>query len=173
MAEEETTGLSTRYPNLRPIKAGEVRNPTGRNGKARLEEFREYLNEKAETSSSHTRWGNVLRALYATAIDRRRRDHVAAIRVILAYELGLPTQALQLDHSSTDGSMGRVANVVIYLPDNGRGPRPADADSQQDPVPGAGACSPPDLSPRLWGSQVPAADGSAVDETGRAGNSDG
>jgi hypothetical protein len=153
MAEEDSTGLRLRYPNLRPIKAGEVRNPTGRNGKARLEEFREYLSEKAEVSSSHTRWGNILRALYATAIDRRRRDHVAAIRVILAYELGLPTQALQLDHSSTDGSMGRSANVVIYLPDNGRGPRPAATGGPGGPAPGD--------------------ERSLVEKPGRGGDSDG
>lgn len=94
-------------------------------GKARLEQFREYLSAKAEPSGPRTRRENVLLALYATAIDRRRRDQIAAVRVILAYDLGLPTQALQVDHLSGDGSMSRSSNVVIYLPDNGRvGPRP-------------------------------------------------
>jgi hypothetical protein len=89
-----------------------------------LEAFREYLDAKAEPSSSRTRRENVLLALYATAIDQRRRDQIATVRVILAYDLGLPTQALQVDHSSGDGSMSRSSNVVVYLPDNGRGPRP-------------------------------------------------
>jgi len=104
MSDSSKTSVG-RCAGLRPIKPGEVRNPSGRNGKARLEEFREYLNEKAELSSGHTRRENVLLALYATAIDRRRRDHIAAVRIILAYDLGFPAQALEVDHSSRDGSM--------------------------------------------------------------------
>jgi hypothetical protein len=112
MAEEDPLDIS-RYPNLRPIKSGEVRNPTGRNGKMRIDELRDYLNGKAEPSSPHTRRQNILLALYTTSIDRRRRDHVSAARVLLAYDLGLPAQALQVDHSNTDGSM-LPAVVRIY-----------------------------------------------------------
>lgn len=96
-----------------------MRNPTGRNGKPRLEELREFLNGKAEPTSSHTRRENILLAIYTTAIDRRRRDHVAAAWVLLSYDVGLPPQAIDL--SNTDGSLG--ARVTAYIPDNGRGPR--------------------------------------------------
>jgi hypothetical protein len=73
MAEEETKALP-RYPNPRPIKPGEARNPVGRNGKIGLGELREFLAELAEPASRHSRRGNLLLALYTTAIDRRRRD---------------------------------------------------------------------------------------------------
>ena len=104
MADEDENH-HPRYPNLQPIQSGEVRNPTGRNGKVRVDKVREYLDEKAEPSSRHNRRENILLALYSTSIDRRRRDHVAAARVLLAYDLGLPPQALQIDHSNNDGSM--------------------------------------------------------------------
>jgi hypothetical protein len=116
------------YPNLRPIKRGEVRNSTGRNGKVRLDELREYLNEKTEPSSRHTRRENILLALYSTSIDRRRRDHVAAARVLLAYDLGLPAQALQVDHSNTDGSM--LPAVIRVYP-----VKPREEDSPPEPAP--------------------------------------
>jgi hypothetical protein len=102
---EDKNNRPIRYPNLRPIKKGEVRNPSGRNGKVRVDKVRKYLSGKDEPSSRHTRRENILLALYTTSIDRRRRDHVAAARVLLAYDLGLPAQALQVDHSNTDGSM--------------------------------------------------------------------
>ena|ERR1035441_10591470 len=105
---------SLRHPNLRPIKQGEVRNPSGRNGKIRLDKIRKYLSGKAEPSSRHTRRENILLALYTTSIDRRRRDHVAAARVLLAYDLGLPAQALQVDHSNTDGTM--LPTVIRVYP---------------------------------------------------------
>jgi len=116
---------------LPPIKPGEVRNPTGRNGKARLEELREFLNGKAGPTSSHTRRENLLIAIYTTAIDRRRRDHVAAARVLLGYDLGPPMQALQVDHSNTDGSL--LPAVIRVYPVKPReedalpGPAPVDA----------------------------------------------
>src|SRR5512147_3259508 len=91
-----------------------MRNPNGRNGKLRLAELRDYLSGKAEPTSQHTRRENIILALYATSIDRRRRDHIAAARVLLAYDLGLPAQALQVDHSSEDGSMA-PALVRIHV----------------------------------------------------------
>jgi hypothetical protein len=102
MAKDKTEDIP-RNQNLRCIRSGEVRNPTGRNGKARLEEFREFLSGKAEPTSSRTRWENVVLALYTTAIDRRRRDHVAAVRVVLSYDLGQPPQTVDL--SNSDGSL--------------------------------------------------------------------
>jgi hypothetical protein len=113
MADEEPKALVPRYAGLRPIQKGEVRNPLGRNGKFKIDELRKYLSEKAEPSSPHTRRENLLLALYTTSIDRRRRDHVAAARVLLAYDLGLPAQALQVDHSNTDGSM-TPAVIRVY-----------------------------------------------------------
>ncbi len=113
MADDEPKALIPRYAGLRPIRKGEVRNPLGRNGKFNIDELRKYLSGKAEPSSPHTRRENILLALYTTSIDRRRRDHVAAARVLLAYDLGLPAQALQVDHSSTDGSM-TPAVIRVY-----------------------------------------------------------
>ena len=113
MADEEPKALVPRYAGLQPIQKGEVRNPLGRNGKFKIDELRKYLSEKAEPSSPHTRRENLLLALYTTSIDRRRRDHVAAARVLLAYDLGLPAQALQVDHSNTDGSM-TPAVIRVY-----------------------------------------------------------
>jgi len=113
MADEEPKALVPRYAGLRPVQKGEVRNPLGRNGKFKIDELRKYLSGKAEPSSPHTRRENILLALYTTSIDRRRRDHVAAARVLLAYDLGLPAQALQVDHSNTDGSM-TPAVIRIY-----------------------------------------------------------
>jgi hypothetical protein len=95
MAEEETKALP-HYPNLRSVKSGEVRNPSGRNGKIGLGELREFLAERAEPASRHSRRENLLLALYTTAIDRRRRDHVPAARVLLAYDVGLPPQAIDV-----------------------------------------------------------------------------
>jgi hypothetical protein len=95
------------------IKPGEVRNPTGRNGKLRLDEFREYLSGKAVPSSPQTRRESILVALYTTSIDRRRRDHVAAARVLLSYDLGLPTQAI--DISNPDESLKPKTLVVRWV----------------------------------------------------------
>ena len=116
MSEDDNKPVP-RFSGLRPIRPGEVRNPTGRNGKVRLDELREYLSERGEPSSRHTRRENILLALYSTSIDRRRRDHVAAARVLLAYDLGLPAQALQVDHSSNDGSMSpAVVRIHVVKP---------------------------------------------------------
>jgi hypothetical protein len=122
VADVPTEGVAL-DPQFRPAVPG-VHKPAEHSVKAKLDAFRAYLDARAEPSNSRTRRENVLLALYATAIDRRRRDQIAAVRVILAYDLGLPAQALQVDHSSGDGSMSRSSNVVIYLPDNGRCPRP-------------------------------------------------
>ena len=105
MGDEDPNATAPRPTGLRPIQKGEVRNPLGRNGKFNIDELRKYLSGKAEPSSPHTRRENILLALYTTSIDRRRRDHVAAARVLLTYDLGLPAQALQVDHSNADGSM--------------------------------------------------------------------
>jgi hypothetical protein len=111
--DDETNALAPRYAGLRPIKPGEVRNPTGRNGKLRLDEFREYLSGKAVPSSPQTRRESILVALYTTSVDRRRRDHVAAARVLLSYDLGLPTQAI--DISNPDESLKPKTLVVRWV----------------------------------------------------------
>lgn len=88
--------LETRYRGLRPIKPGEVRNPTGRNGATAITELRRFMDERAEPTSRRTRGENLWLALYTTALDRRRRDHVAAARVLLAYHLGKPLETLEV-----------------------------------------------------------------------------
>ena len=85
-----------KFPNLRPIKPGEVRNPAGRNGKTQVSGLRNYLDEKAAPTSRQTRRENLLLALYTTAIDRRHRDHVAATKTLMAYDMGLPSQAVEV-----------------------------------------------------------------------------
>jgi hypothetical protein len=85
-----------RYRNLRPIEPGEVRNPTGRNGATTIAKLREFLEARAEPAAGRTRCENIWLALYTTAIDRRRKDHVAAARVLLAYHVGKPVEAVEL-----------------------------------------------------------------------------
>lgn len=99
---DEPKDLASRYPNLDPIEPGEKRNPTGINGATRLAMARKFLDEKAEPTSRKTRIENVLTAMYATSIDRRRRDHVSAGTVLLKYYLGLPPQAHFLSVTNDD-----------------------------------------------------------------------
>jgi hypothetical protein len=101
--------LEPRYRGLRPIKPGEVLNPTGRNGSSAITELRRFMDERAEPSSRRTRSENLWLALYTTAIDRRRRDHVAAARVLLAYHLGKPLETLEV--SGPDG--GPITSVAL------------------------------------------------------------
>jgi hypothetical protein len=53
-----------------------------------------------------------MRAIYATAIDRRRKDHVAAARVLLAYEAGLPPQGVE--YRFPDGTLMAKSEEQIW-----------------------------------------------------------
>ena len=85
-----------RNTNLRPIAPGEVRNPAGKNGVTKVAELRAYLDERAEPTSRRTRRENLLASIYATALDRRRHDHIPAARLLLAYDLGKPREELEV-----------------------------------------------------------------------------
>ncbi len=100
MASRKPKESAASYPNLKPIQPGEVRNPKGRNGVTKLAELRDYLDKRAEPTSRNTRRENILLALYTTAIDRRRRDHVAASKLLLAYDIGQPRLAVDISNES-------------------------------------------------------------------------
>jgi hypothetical protein len=101
--------------NLRPVKPGEVRNPTGKNGRNRAELFRAWA-EKSPTligDKDKSRIENVWEKTYQRAMDGRRKDCTLASKVIIEQYQGIPKAALEL--SNPDGSLGNGQSVVNPL----------------------------------------------------------
>lgn len=103
---------------LPPIKAGEVRNPKGNNGRQRMAEFRAWADEKATPGSTLTRAQNVWNALYATAIDRKRgSNHVAAGKIFVEQYQGKPVTPVEM--TGKDGTP--LNSGVMMVPVFGSG----------------------------------------------------
>jgi hypothetical protein len=84
---------------LPPIKPGEVRNKTGKNGREARAALSQFLEEPSETDKGKTRFRRVLEKLYAKAIA----GDTQAARTLVEQHAGKPQQALDL--SSEDGTL--------------------------------------------------------------------
>lgn len=65
--------------------------------------IRDYLRD-VEEGAQQTRQMALLEAIFATAIDRRHRDHVRAAELLIAYVAGRPTVALEFS-GADDGRL--------------------------------------------------------------------
>jgi len=90
---------SQRRGLLPPIKPGEVRNPTGKNGREGRAEMSQFLKEPSETDKGKTRFRRVLEKLYAKAIA----GDTQAAKTLVEQHIGKPQQAVDL--SSDNGSL--------------------------------------------------------------------
>jgi hypothetical protein len=107
-----------------PIRPGEVRNPTGKNGSEWLTALRDYFanphDEKLEArligkgNQGKTRFELALRALFLNAI----RGETPAQKVVTEQLAGRPLQ--QVEVTGPDGKPFVPAAVRLYLPANGR-----------------------------------------------------
>jgi hypothetical protein len=101
--------------NLRPIKPGEVRNPTGKNGTNRAALYRAWA-EKAPTligDKEKSRIENVWEKTYQRAMDSRRKDCTLSAKIIVEQYQGVPKAAFEL--TNPDGSLGGGQPVVNPL----------------------------------------------------------
>ena len=83
---------------LPPIKPGEVRNKTGKNGREARAVISQFLEEPSETDKGKTRFRRVLEKLSAKAIA----GDTQAARTLVEHHAGKPQQAVDL--SSEDGT---------------------------------------------------------------------
>ena len=84
---------------LPPIKPGEVRNPTGKNGREARAAISQFLEEPSETDKGKTRFRRVLEKLYAKAIA----GDTQAAKALVEQHAGRPQQAVDL--SNEDGTL--------------------------------------------------------------------
>lgn len=87
------------------FKLGESGNPGGRPSK---KAFRDFFAEKGPDGLP--RMENVYRAWYMTAIDRKHRDHMAAVTLIVAHDIGKPVESTEL--SGPGGGALPIKTVV-------------------------------------------------------------
>ena len=101
--------------NLKPIKPGEVRNPTGKNGRNRADLFRAWA-EKCPLvigDKDKSRIENVWEKTYQRAMDGRRKDCGLHAKIIVEQYQGIPKSSLEV--SNPDGSLGNGQSVVNPL----------------------------------------------------------
>ena len=79
---------------LPPIKPGEVRNKTGKNGREARAAISQFLEEPSETDKGKTRFRRVLEKLYAKAIA----GDTQAAKTLVEQHVGKPQQALDLSN---------------------------------------------------------------------------
>ena len=91
-----------------PTKPGEVRNPTGNNGRKKQAALIRWLEEATEKGQPQTRIERVWQAMYLEAI----KGDVNAGKALMEQHGGKPRQ--QLDLSSEDGTMSPLAIDVIF-----------------------------------------------------------
>jgi len=90
---------SQRRGLLPPIKPGEVRNKTGKNGREARAALSQFLEEPSETDKGKTRFRRVLEKLYAKAIA----GDTQAAKTLVEQHAGKPQQAVDL--SNEDGTL--------------------------------------------------------------------
>jgi hypothetical protein len=111
--------------NLKPIKPGEVRNPTGKNGSEWLNAFRDFFSGKAaalpkgsglKVRKGDTEYDVLLRALRQNIV----MGSDPAIKLAIEQLAGRARQ--QIEVSGPDGKPLAGQTVVLRMPDNGSGP---------------------------------------------------
>ena len=108
---------------LPPIKPGEVRNPTGKNGREARAAISQFLEEPSETDKGKTRFRRVLEKLYAKAIA----GDTQAAKALVEQHAGKPQQAVDL--SSEDGTLRPKVLEVRWVQ-----PKPNDQPSFPPPA---------------------------------------
>lgn len=143
--------------NLILFKRGQSGNPGGQPGKGKLGDWHDFaggipVDDNGQPVAINPDTGEpacrdilVMQATFRAACDLRRKDCTRAQQTWNAYVRGTPRQSVAMDVTSNGETIGRSAQVHIYVPDNGRGPR-------------AGEVKPPDPAeaPKVT---VPEADG--------------
>jgi hypothetical protein len=122
------TRLNNQQRGLRPIKPGEVRNKTGKNGREARAAISQFLEEPSETDKGKTKFRRVLEKLYAKAIA----GDTQAARTLVEQHAGKPQQALDL--SNDDGSIQpKVLEVHWVKPQDEPGPPEKDGSGTSEP----------------------------------------
>jgi hypothetical protein len=83
---------------LPPIKPGEVRNKTGKNGREARAAISQFLEEPSETDKGKTRFRRVLEKLYAKAIA----GDTQAAKTLVEQHAGKPKQSMDLSNEAGD-----------------------------------------------------------------------
>jgi hypothetical protein len=83
---------------LPPIKPGEVRNKTGKNGREGRAELSQFLEDPSETDKGKTRFRRVLEKLYAKAIA----GDTQAAKTLVEQHVGKPKQSMDLSNEAGD-----------------------------------------------------------------------
>ena len=129
--------------NLIPFRPGQSGNPGGKPGRGQLGEWPTFaagvpIDESTgkpiihpDTGKPATRDDLVMQATFKAACDLRRKDCTRAQQTWNSYVRGTPRQTVAMD-VTTQGQALAPARVVLYAPDNGRGPKAADV---RPPVP--------------------------------------
>jgi hypothetical protein len=144
--------------NLRPIRKGEVRNPTGASGPKKLKEWDIYaaeiasdvLDTKTKEPVTCTRDDLVMRTTFAIAINPTRKDCMIAQRIWYERTRGLPRQ--HIDLTSSDRSMSPSR-------------KPTTAEARQEierMLVGVGNSDPNQTAPTAEGGEVPVAEPKAI-----------
>jgi len=108
---------------LPPIKPGEVRNKTGKNGREGRAELSQFLDDPSETDKGKSRFRRVLEKLYAKAIA----GDTQAAKALVEQHVGKPKQAL--DVSNEDGTLGPKVLEVRWVQ-----PKPNDQPTLPSPT---------------------------------------
>lgn len=109
--------------NLRPFKKGVSGNPSGKAKNAiSLPVWREFAMESPGVDQNGNplpcRDRNVMMAIYLSAIDRRRKDHIPAARLWMSYVHGDPTQTVNVGAAKPGETLGtseRRSNEVAGI----------------------------------------------------------
>ena len=108
---------------LPPIKPGEVRNKTGKNGREARAVISQFLEEPSETDKGKTRFRRVLEKLYAKAIA----GDTQAAKALVEHHAGKPQQAVDL--SNEDGTLRPKVLEVRWVQ-----PKPNDQSAPSAPT---------------------------------------
>jgi hypothetical protein len=125
-----------RWDNLKPFKKGEVRNPTGANGARWMKMVRKFFKQKITVKGEKPeddpvemeRFWMVCEAAFRTAL----RGNPASQKLIIEQLAGKAKETIEVSN------VGDAPSVVMWLPNNGRGPAPATGDEPPDDEEDAG-----------------------------------
>jgi len=124
--ERKAANLARARANLLPpCKPGEVRNPTGKNGRTQHAALVKWL-EQPSTDPEMSRIERVWQATYLAALKGSSPDR----KILIEQHGGKPKQQVQVS-----GGEGGPLRVVAFLPNNGRGPDDPDPDDGESGAP--------------------------------------
>jgi hypothetical protein len=84
-------------PVGRPFEPGQSGNPGGRPKRKPITEMLTLELEKLAARSSQAKGQKIVERLVSIALNGKRTDSIAAIRLIMSYTDGLPVQAVEVD----------------------------------------------------------------------------